>query len=75
MYEHIEEMVPERIVFAEIIIDSKRQESQGLLFFRSPDRRKVNVILNDSLLPFSDVTETKLNDGDRIFLIPLYSGG
>lgn len=33
------------------------------------------VILNDSLLPESDVTETRLNDGDSIILLPVYAGG
>ena len=36
---------------------------------------QVNVFLNDSLLQFSDVTDAKLNDGDSIMLLPVYSGG
>lgn len=33
------------------------------------------VILNDSLLPESEVTATRLNDGDSIMLLPVYAGG
>jgi len=36
---------------------------------------KVNVVLNDNLLPFPDVTETKVKDGDVVILVPVYSGG
>ncbi len=36
---------------------------------------QVNVILNDSLLQFPDVTEAKLNDGDSIIILPVYAGG
>ena len=45
----------------------------------NPDIRKVNdqvmVILNNRLLQFSDVMEAKLNDGDSIIILPVYSGG
>lgn len=45
----------------------------------NPDVGKVNdqvmVILNDNLLPYSEVTEAKLNDGDSIMLVPVYFGG
>ena len=45
----------------------------------NPDVGKVSdqviVILNDSLLQLPDVTEAKLNDGDSISLLPVYSGG
>ncbi len=36
---------------------------------------QVIVILNDSLLQLPDVTEAKLNDGDTVSLIPVFSGG
>ena len=58
------------------------------LAFSYPDFRKtvfnpdvgkvsdqVNVVLNDSLLQLSDVTEIKLNDGDSITILPMYTGG
>ena len=45
----------------------------------NPDAGKVsdqvNVILNDSLLQLPGVTETKLNDGDSIIILPVYAGG
>jgi len=33
------------------------------------------VILNNSLLQGPDVTEAKLNDGDSVMLLPVYTGG
>ena len=45
----------------------------------NPDIGKVSdqviVILNGSLLQLPDVTEAKLNDGDSVSLIPVFSGG
>ena len=36
---------------------------------------QVMVVLNDSLLQNPDITETSLNEGDCITLIPMYTGG
>ncbi len=36
---------------------------------------RLNIILNDRLLQFPDVTEVKLNDGDGVILPPVISGG
>ncbi len=36
---------------------------------------QVNVVLNNKLLQFPEVTEAKLNDGDSIIILPVYSGG
>ncbi len=45
----------------------------------NPDTGKVSdqimVILNNNLLPVPDVTEAKLDDGDGIIILPVYSGG
>ena len=45
----------------------------------NPDAGEVSdqvlVILNDSLLPGPDVAKTRLNDGDCITLLQVYSGG
>ena len=45
----------------------------------NPDTGKVNklveVILNDRLLQLSEVAKTKLNNGDTVLLLPIYSGG
>lgn len=35
----------------------------------------INIIVNDRLLQFSEVTETELNDGDTLLLLPIYAGG
>ncbi|MFC2048558.1 MoaD/ThiS family protein [Chloroflexota bacterium] len=36
---------------------------------------QVNVILNNNLLQSTDMTEAKLNDGDTVTLLPVYTGG
>ena len=36
---------------------------------------QVNVVLNKSLLQPPEVTEARLNDGDCIIILPVYSGG
>ncbi len=36
---------------------------------------QVMLILNESFLHFSDMTEARLNDGDSIVMIPVYDGG
>ncbi len=36
---------------------------------------QVNVVLNDRLLTFREMPQTKLTDGDTIVLLPLYYGG
>jgi len=36
---------------------------------------QVMVFLNKNILQYSDIAETKLNDGDNIMLLPVYSGG
>ncbi|MFC1864641.1 MoaD/ThiS family protein [Chloroflexota bacterium] len=45
----------------------------------NPDSGQVSdevlVVLNDSLLQVPDVTGVKLNDGDNVILLPVYSGG
>ncbi|MFC1896988.1 MoaD/ThiS family protein [Chloroflexota bacterium] len=58
------------------------------LAFSYPDFRKtvfnpdvgkvsdqVNIVLNDNLLHSTDLTDTKLNDGDSITILPAYAGG
>lgn len=36
---------------------------------------QISVILNNKLLNFTEVSQTKLADGDTIVLLPLYYGG
>ena len=36
---------------------------------------QINVVLNDKLLNFREVTEKKLIDDDTIVLLPIYYGG
>jgi sulfur-carrier protein len=45
----------------------------------NPDSGTVNeqigVVLNDTLLTFAEITETTLNDGDTLTIVPIYAGG
>ena len=45
----------------------------------NPDAGEVSeqvlVVLNDELLQEPDVSESKLNDGDRVILLHVYTGG
>jgi molybdopterin converting factor small subunit len=36
---------------------------------------QVNVVLNDELLTFAEISQTRLADGDTLGLLPIYSGG
>ncbi|MBA7627150.1 hypothetical protein ES703_34612 [subsurface metagenome] len=62
-------------LLAEIAINNARFRKAVF----DPDSRQVNrlmnIILNDRLLQFSEVTETELNDGDTLLLLPIYAGG
>ena len=35
----------------------------------------INIFLNDSLLPVTEMTTARLNDGDTLLILPLYAGG
>ena len=54
-----------------------KSEFQKAVF--DPDTGKssgqVMIFLNKSILQYSDIAETKLNDGDSIMLLPVYLGG
>ena len=36
---------------------------------------EVMVVLNDNLLQLSDITEVKLKDGDKVYLLPMIAQG
>ncbi len=36
---------------------------------------QINVVLNDELLTFAEISETRLAEGDTVSLLPIYSGG
>jgi hypothetical protein len=36
---------------------------------------QINVILNDKLLTYQEITQLKLTDGDILMLLPIYFGG
>lgn len=62
-------------LLAELALDNP--EFRRTVF--DPDTGKssgqVMVFLNKSILQYSDITETKLNDGDSVMLLPVYLGG
>ena len=62
-------------LLAELALDSP--EFRKAVF--DPDTGKssgqVMVFLNKNILQYSDIAETKLNYGDNIMLLPVYSGG
>jgi len=37
--------------------------------------RQVMIFLNNNIISYSDIAETKLNDEDSIMLLPVYPGG
>jgi molybdopterin converting factor small subunit len=36
---------------------------------------QVNVVLNDQLLTYAEISETRLANNDTVTLLPMYSGG
>jgi molybdopterin converting factor small subunit len=36
---------------------------------------QINVLLNNTLLSYQEITQTKLNNGDSLLLLPVYFGG
>ncbi len=51
--------------FKKAVFDSDTGKSSG----------QVMISLNKSVLRYSDIAETKLNDGDIIMLLPVHLGG
>ncbi|MFC1937269.1 MoaD/ThiS family protein [Chloroflexota bacterium] len=51
--------------FQKAVFDPDTGKSSGQVMF----------FLNKSILRYSDIAETKLNDGDSIMLLPVYPGG
>ena len=62
-------------LLAELALDNP--EFRRTVF--DPDTGKssgqVMVFLNKSILQYSDIADTKLNDGDSVMLLPVYLGG
>jgi len=62
-------------LLAELALDSP--EFRKAVFDPDTDKSsgQVMVFLNNSVLRYSDIAETKLNDGDSVMLLPVYLGG
>ena len=75
----LEKEIGEEATIGDLLADLASSYSDFAKVVFNPDTRKVsdqvNVILNNSLLQFPDVTEAKLSDGDSIIILPVYAGG
>ena len=75
----LEKEIGEGVTVGDLLTDLALSYTDFRKVVFNPDIGKVgeqvNVFLNDSLLQLSDITDTKLNDGDSIMLLPVYSGG
>jgi len=75
----IEKEIGERATIGDLLTELALSYADFRKAVFDPDTKKVSdqvmVILNDSLLQFADVTEAKLNGGDTVIIIPVYSGG
>ncbi len=75
----LEKEVGEETTLSDLLADltSSYADFDKVVF--NPDTGKVTdqvlVVLNNSLLQYTDVTEVKLRDGDSIMLLPVFSGG
>ena len=74
-----EKEIGEGATMGDLLIELAASHADFRKVVFNPDIGKVseqiNVFLNDSLLQFPDVTDAKLNDGDSIMFLPVYSGG
>ena len=61
----LSEMALSNNEFKENVFDPDTGKSSG----------QVVVSLNKSILHYSDIAETKLNDGDSVMLLPVHLGG
>ena len=63
----------------DLLTDLARSNSEFREVVFNPDKRtvsdQINIILNKTLLNFPGEIDTKLNDGDVVTLLPVYSGG
>jgi len=75
----LEKEIGEEATIGDILTDLAFSYTDFRKVVFNPDTGKVsdqvNVVLNNNLLQFPEVTEAKLNDGDSIIILPVYSGG
>jgi len=72
---HIGEVTTIETLLADIAISNARFRKAVFDPDSGQVNKLINIILNDRLLQFSEVTGTKLNDGDTLLLLPIYAGG
>ena len=75
----LEKEVGEEVTIGDLLADLAFSYTDFRKVVFDPDTRKVSdlihVILNDSLLQHPNTTEAKVNDGDSVIILPMYSGG
>jgi len=75
----LEKKIGEEATIGDLLADLAVSYTDFRRVVFNPDTGKVsdqvNVVLNNKLLQFPEVTEAKLNDGDSIIILPVYSGG
>jgi len=75
----LEKKIGEEATIGDLLADLAVSYTDFRKVVFNPDTGKVNdqvnVVLNNKLLQFPEVTEAKLNDGDSIIILPVYSGG
>ncbi|MFC2022118.1 MoaD/ThiS family protein [Chloroflexota bacterium] len=75
----IDNEVEEGATIGDLLVDLASNYTGFRKGIFNPDAGEVSeqvmVILNDSLLQGQDVVKTRLNDGDSVSLLTVYSGG
>ncbi len=75
----IDEEIGEGTKIGDLLVDLAFSYTDFRKVVFNPDIGEVSdqvlVVLNNSLLQDPGVTETELNDGDIIILLPVYTGG
>lgn len=75
----LEKKIGEDATIGDLLADLASSYSDFRKAVFNPDTGKIsnqiNVVLNNNLLQFPEVTEAKLNDGDSIIILPVYAGG
>lgn len=75
----LEKEVGEGATIADLLVELTSSYDGFRKVVFNPDIGKVNdqimVFLNENLLQEPDITGAKLNDGDTVILLPVYTGG
>ena len=75
----IEKKIGEQTTIGDLLVEmaAGHPEFQDAVF--SPDtglvENQIMIFINDKIQQISVVTDTRLNDGDSVMLLPVYPGG